>query len=448
MSWDVDCKLYPSYKTQGTLESAVKDFNRWLLTEIEILFDQYQDRGGINIVVVLLGHSMGGLLAADSSLLLADNFKKANEINAKFSRLASDNNDSSEASTAVLVDLSSPGKLSQSPNDARYQEERMQQEEQQQYPISQIGGTYPTTTGFRAGPQAPLETSYMCGFDPNDYSSTSLASLTPYRNSSVEIGGVLAYDTPFYGINNELVSDTAYHHFNTAKSWLVPAAAGAFALWADEKEQQEESKANSGNVNYNHPPASNGPGGISGAAMNGSTGYGGNVNSSTAGTASMSSGVATDAEADAKHEKNANRWKLAKWGALALGAAGLTAAYVHRKEINAGVDYLMGHLLFAKSVFITNELEQRMNRLMQRNDIFIHCFYNQLTDTKYINKRCFISLPPQHASHLFSAIPSNAEDEITAHKSMFSEKTNVYIYDMGTKSIDMILNIVGRRGQE
>ncbi|KAH7382191.1 hypothetical protein BKA66DRAFT_418282 [Pyrenochaeta sp. MPI-SDFR-AT-0127] len=54
----VHTKIYPRYKSRNTLQVARDDFSRWLAPHE----DQWTD-------VILLGHSMGGLLAADIALV-------------------------------------------------------------------------------------------------------------------------------------------------------------------------------------------------------------------------------------------------------------------------------------------------------------------------------------------------------------------------------------------
>lgn len=54
----VHTKIYPRYKTYRTIDVATENFSRWL-----------EPHEGPNTDVVLVGHSMGGLLAADVALL-------------------------------------------------------------------------------------------------------------------------------------------------------------------------------------------------------------------------------------------------------------------------------------------------------------------------------------------------------------------------------------------
>lgn len=59
-----ECITYPAYKTRGELAKAVEAFSNWLK---ELVTKRKQDRKG-DVKVVLCGHSMGGLVAADAVL--------------------------------------------------------------------------------------------------------------------------------------------------------------------------------------------------------------------------------------------------------------------------------------------------------------------------------------------------------------------------------------------
>lgn len=59
-----ECITYPAYETRGELAKAVEAFSNWLK---ELVTNRKQDRKG-EVKVVLCGHSMGGLVAADAVL--------------------------------------------------------------------------------------------------------------------------------------------------------------------------------------------------------------------------------------------------------------------------------------------------------------------------------------------------------------------------------------------
>ncbi|ORX55732.1 hypothetical protein DM01DRAFT_1335124 [Hesseltinella vesiculosa] len=58
---DTSAIVYPSYKTSGDLQVAVENFSAWILDQLQPdLFDHTD--------IVLLGHSMGGIVGAESIL--------------------------------------------------------------------------------------------------------------------------------------------------------------------------------------------------------------------------------------------------------------------------------------------------------------------------------------------------------------------------------------------
>ncbi|KAI8097304.1 uncharacterized protein BX664DRAFT_326077 [Halteromyces radiatus] len=60
MNMDVETIVYPSYKTTGDLSLAVRNFSAWLI-------DQTKNKE--NLDIILLGHSMGGIVGAETILL-------------------------------------------------------------------------------------------------------------------------------------------------------------------------------------------------------------------------------------------------------------------------------------------------------------------------------------------------------------------------------------------
>ncbi|KAJ3999566.1 hypothetical protein F5050DRAFT_1736965 [Lentinula boryana] len=61
----VECIIFPVYETKGNLNEAVVRFSDWL-TELTVTKEVAHGGGAGKAKIVLCGHSMGGLLAADS----------------------------------------------------------------------------------------------------------------------------------------------------------------------------------------------------------------------------------------------------------------------------------------------------------------------------------------------------------------------------------------------
>lgn len=66
--------IYPAYKTRGLLKDAVDDFLAWLiekyLEEKHLIQSNGDDKKDDDVKVILLAHSMGGLVIADSLVTL------------------------------------------------------------------------------------------------------------------------------------------------------------------------------------------------------------------------------------------------------------------------------------------------------------------------------------------------------------------------------------------
>ncbi|KAL4081614.1 hypothetical protein V8B97DRAFT_1913612 [Scleroderma yunnanense] len=61
----VDCIVFPAYETKGELNAAVERFSDWLTT-LAVQKEVAHGSGAGSAKIVLCGHSMGGLLAADA----------------------------------------------------------------------------------------------------------------------------------------------------------------------------------------------------------------------------------------------------------------------------------------------------------------------------------------------------------------------------------------------
>lgn len=60
---DVDAIVYPSYKTAGDLRIAVENFSTWLCNEVSKIKEEIKRLNSTGkIMIVLLGHSMGGIV--------------------------------------------------------------------------------------------------------------------------------------------------------------------------------------------------------------------------------------------------------------------------------------------------------------------------------------------------------------------------------------------------
>ncbi|RMD44964.1 hypothetical protein DV735_g161, partial [Chaetothyriales sp. CBS 134920] len=71
---DVLTEVYPKFKTQGELSECVARFREWLenkVIDLEVAHSTPSPTIDPSVYVILLGHSMGGIVAAETYLLLA-----------------------------------------------------------------------------------------------------------------------------------------------------------------------------------------------------------------------------------------------------------------------------------------------------------------------------------------------------------------------------------------
>ncbi|KAI8082184.1 hypothetical protein BDF21DRAFT_337922 [Thamnidium elegans] len=77
---DVNAVVYPSYKTAGDLRIAVENFSVWLCNEVSKLDEENKRlKSTGKIMIVLLGHSMGGIVSAETILRFYNNTNNCND---------------------------------------------------------------------------------------------------------------------------------------------------------------------------------------------------------------------------------------------------------------------------------------------------------------------------------------------------------------------------------
>ncbi|POS85116.1 hypothetical protein EPUL_004686, partial [Erysiphe pulchra] len=73
---NVRALVYPKYETRGDLEECVKEFKEWLrllenVIDLEVKNESDSPMVNPSVRVILIGHSMGGIVAADTALSIA-----------------------------------------------------------------------------------------------------------------------------------------------------------------------------------------------------------------------------------------------------------------------------------------------------------------------------------------------------------------------------------------
>ncbi|SAL96058.1 hypothetical protein [Absidia glauca] len=267
---EVETIIYPRYNTAGELSVAVQNFSSWLLAQ--------KSRHNEDVDVVLLGHSMGGIVGAETILQFHE------------------------------------------------------------------------------------------------------------QGTALSILGLLAYDTPFYSINEGFIS-------RTASSWVQKL---------DRFLPSMSTSINSGAAIANHlqitaPPT----------------------------TTSASS-------------------SFLQWGLVgsAMGIATL-GAYLTRDRILTMMTSTFDHLEFVSALADQDGCHQRMTALLSVSDLIVRCFYVKVKSSNISNT--FITMPPNDTMHVFTPIVTTAESEIAAHISIFDPYKNDHYYTLGSDSIALISTMVARR---
>ncbi|KAI8985866.1 hypothetical protein BDB01DRAFT_786602 [Pilobolus umbonatus] len=295
---DVICTIYPSYKTAGDLRVAVEDFTSWLYNEVS---KQRQELKRLysngNLMVVLLGHSMGGIVAAETIL--------------RFNKQAEHD---------------------------------------------------------------PL--------------------------LGAAIVGLIAYDTPFYSINESFVAKRAVSEYGKVNKEI-------------KEMNQYWSMATS------------------------------TLNSRSIQSGSSSSRTVTTTSKTTSGSSNGKKWGLLA-GVLGVAAVG-AVAYLARDKITSTLNDVYDELTFVKDLTDMHGCEERVDKLIQIPDIVFKCFYVQIDDPDNENDhRTFIRLPPEEVEHLFVPVLSNADNEIKAHTAMFDPSKSDQYYQMGSDTISLIHSMVVR----
>ncbi|KAF9923452.1 hypothetical protein FBU30_006513 [Linnemannia zychae] len=244
--------------------------------------------------------------------------------------------------------------------------------------------------------------------------------------------GILAFDTPYYGLNNTIFTQAAYERvagyaqkasgiYALATAAYLPAAAAWSSL--------------SGSTT-----------GAAGAAGATTTGYDTNertrsvpatgISSSKASSLSSVMSSATVKTEQKPASKNSGGWS---WGSIALGVgaavAATGAAVVVNKHMNTGMEYVNSHIQVDAILHLP---------------IGFHCFYTRVripassTNNWQSCSRTFIELSSitNAISPFFSPRDCSGQDEIEAHMEMFNPAKNYDYYPMGEETVRRVRTMV------
>ena len=282
------------------------------------------------------------------------------------------------------------------------------------------------------------------------------------------IQGLLAFDTPFFGIAPGVVAYGAESHLSTVTTAYSAynSVVDAFGFGSTSKPSSNTATTSTNRQLLTAPPIiQQGP----------------DVNiGSVKGTSDTSTATGTTS---AGSESGGFAWQ--KWGRLAalaggtgaLAAAAGAAAYWHRDTISAGWSWASSHLEFVGCLARGEELRRRVSDLaglVEGRGLGFADFYTELgsaatatsasdagmsgrrsngKDGNTRNRRTFVMLPSQAsassevvASERFfvPAVNDKATDETGAHMSMFVPKENPGYYEMAERAKGFVVEWVER----
>ena len=167
--------------------------------------------------------------------------------------------------------------------------------------------------------------------------------------------GILAFDTPYFGLNRTIFSEAAYERMSglaqkatgaySLMSALIPAAATWSALAPSTADASSEKRASGEQEKEQQPAAPSAP----------SSGF--NPRSLWSSTSAK---VEKEKTVQTTTSSSSSEWG---WGSIALGVGAAIAvtggAYAARSHVNKGMDYITSHVQFVGILWKNSELKQR-----------------------------------------------------------------------------------------
>ncbi|PVU97254.1 hypothetical protein BB561_000678 [Smittium simulii] len=351
---EVHSIVYPTYETRRDLSSAVAALSKWLTSNISTKFLLDSDKAEKKqIDVILLGHSMGGLLVTDVTSELCPSLQFINTLN------------------EIQVEKQSIKKHTDE-----------------------------------------CEELYV----PTEFNNVS--KLLNKCGSTIKILGLISYDTPFYGINHEALSDTALSKFNQICANLNQTKELGLSFL-----DTFGATSNAKSIN-NAAAVTSTAGVLTGFAAALNSLWGNSKSFTSASTSNIKSTNSIPSLGKSTSSKNTSLIQTSLLAATAVvGVA--TTIYLNKKVIDAGVSYISEHLLFVSSLYDTEGINQRMINATTSKVFKFHAFYNVI-NTKasgffLSSKKQFVSIPSDISlsKNNFTQVPSELDNEIFAHMNMF-----------------------------
>lgn len=248
------------------------------------------------------------------------------------------------------------------------------------------------------------------------------------------IQGILAFDTPYLGISPIIFTHSATTHLRTASATvaqLSTLASGYFATKAASEgsnviQKQHDAKEARGRSGSSSSPSSK-------------------RHSSRSPSRNKEITVAPPAPAPAAPAGLFGGWGkvMAYAGAASVLAAGGAAAYFKRDELAQSYTWVSSHMEFVGVLMKAEEMETRLRRATAAPGVGFANYYTALGERGADKgERTFIILPSMNSEQykLFHrCVNPKVKDEVEAHVSMFSPKSNPWYYEMRTSVRDQIV---------
>ncbi|KAG0279953.1 hypothetical protein BGZ95_011776 [Linnemannia exigua] len=264
--------------------------------------------------------------------------------------------------------------------------------------------------------------------------------------------GILAFDTPYYGLNHTIFTQAAYERvagiaqrasgvYTLASAAYLPAAAAWSALSGPAKGTAGGAGATASGFDTNQRSRDSRPSSVPPAAAAAPVPGGFSPSS-------LFSSAMPKAEKEQKpaNSKGGSGWG---WGSIALGigaaVAATGAAVVINKHMNSGMEYVNSHIQFVGILWNSLQLKQRVDDIL-RLPIGFHCFYTRVripassSNSWTSTSRTFIELTSisDTTGPFFSARECSGQDEIEAHMEMFNPAKNFDYYPMGEETVKRV----------
>ena len=264
--------------------------------------------------------------------------------------------------------------------------------------------------------------------DPASSTNSHNTLMFPY------IAGILAFDTPYLGLNPSVIAHGAESHYRTASGAYAALTdvAGVFGFGAAAgKASSSSSTSSKANSKTHSSPTSRTTNAKQDKLL-------------AAGPAEAMSASMTAAEQDAAATPTWQRWgKYAMFaGAAGAVAAGGAAAYLKREKLSEGWDWVGSHLEFVGCLAKGEELKVRLEKIVALNQAKGIGFRDLVTvlgrgamDGKKAamagsvgegGERTFCTIPKREGMKGYMEYVRNdgAKDETEAHMTMFERGVN------------------------